>query len=164
MKHKIARKQINAKSCLVCGYENDFGLHMSFYETEDNLVVGTLNGSFQHQSYPERMHGGLITAALDETIGRALWLVERDIYAVTTEINVKFRKPVPLGKELYVVGEIVRNTSRIFEGAGKITDETGAVYAPATGTYFKIKSETEEMKAEREKEILFPDERTEFEF
>ena len=30
MKHKIARKQINAKSCLVCGYENDFGLHMSF--------------------------------------------------------------------------------------------------------------------------------------
>ena len=50
MKHKIARKQINAKSCLVCGYENDFGLHMSFYETEDNLVVGTLNGSFQHQS------------------------------------------------------------------------------------------------------------------
>ena len=118
MKHKIARKQINAKSCLVCGYENDFGLHMSFYETEDNLVVGTLNGSFQHQSYPERMHGGLITAALDETIGRALWLVERDIYAVTTEINVKFRKPVPLGKELYVVGEIVKNTSRIFEGAG----------------------------------------------
>lgn len=164
MKHKIARKQINAKSCLVCGYENDFGLHMSFYETEDNLVVGTLNGSFQHQSYPERMHGGLITAALDETIGRALWLVERDIYDVTTEINVKFRKPVPLGKELYVVGEIVRNTSRIFEGAGKITDETGAVYATATGTYFKIKSETEEMKAEREKEILFPDERTEFEF
>ena len=155
MKHKIARKQINAKSCLVCGYENNFGLHMSFYETEDNLVVGTLNGSFQHQSYPERMHGGLITA---------LWLVERDIYAVTTEINVKFRKPVPLGKELYVVGEIVRNTSRIFEGAGKITDETGAVYATATGTYFKIKSETEEMKAEREKEILFPDERTEFEF
>ena len=164
MKHKIARKQINAKSCLVCGYENNFGLHMSFYETEDNLVVGTLNGSFQHQSYPERMHGGLITAALDETIGRALWLVERDIYAVTTEINVKFRKPVPLGKELYVVGEIVRNTSRIFEGAGKIRDETGAVYATATGTYFKIKSETEEMKAEREKEILFPDERTEFEF
>lgn len=164
MKHKIARKQINAKSCLVCGYENNFGLHMSFYETEDNLVVGTLNGSFQHQSYPERMHGGLITAALDETIGRALWLVERDIYAVTTEINVKFRKPVPLGKELYVVGEIVRNTSRIFEDAGKITDETGAVYATATGTYFKIKSETEEMKAEREKEILFPDERTEFEF
>lgn len=83
---------------------------------------------------------------------------------MTTEINVKFRKPVPLGKELYVVGEIVRNTSRIFEGAGKITDETGAVYATATGTYFKIKSETEEMKAEREKEILFPDERTEFEF
>lgn len=163
MKHSVVKKQTNAEDCLVCGYRNDFGLHMAFYETEDRLVVGVLNGKFHHQSYPKRMHGGMISAALDETIGRALWL-EEDLYAVTMELNVKFRKPVPLEKELYVVGEIVKNTSRIFEGKGKITDENGTIYATATGTYFKIKTEDEEMKTEREKEILLPDDRTEFEF
>ena len=89
---KVVKKQTNSKLCYICGIENEFGLKAPFYEMEDGSVISIFKYKEIHQSYPERVHGGLITAMLDEIAGRAIWVTEPETWAVTTELNVKFRK------------------------------------------------------------------------
>jgi len=48
--------------------ENPFGLKGSFYELENKELVCIFTPSEMHQSYPGRLHGGITTAILDETI------------------------------------------------------------------------------------------------
>ena len=73
----------------------------------------------EHQSYPGRLHGGVSSAILDETIGRAILLLQPDAWGVTVEFSVRFRRPLPLDEEIRCVARITRDTSRLFEGAAR---------------------------------------------
>lgn len=137
MKLKVINKQHNSKDCLVCGMDNPFSLQTMTYELENGLVVGLTKGTFHHQSYPHRMHGGMITALLDEIIGRAINITEPDTFGVTASLEIKFKKPVPLDEPIKVVGKITRNTSRIFEAEGFIESNTGDILAAAHALYVK---------------------------
>lgn len=141
MKRKVLQKQNNSDMCVVCGLKNDLSLRTRFYAVEGDLMVGVVTGRDEHQSYPNRMHGGMISALLDEVIGRAINLVEPDAFGVTTELNVKFKKPVPLNEEIKVVGRLTKNTRLIFQAEGFIEDRHGTILATATGTYVKMSAE-----------------------
>ena len=60
--------------CVICGMDNKYGLHAQFYNMEDGSVMSKFQYKEEHQSYPGRVHGGLITAMLDEMGLRALIL------------------------------------------------------------------------------------------
>lgn len=135
---KVLKKQNNAKNCFVCGVKNEFGLNSRFYELEDETVACTLTAKKIHQSFPNRVHGGVITAMLDETIGRAINIFEPDTWAVTGELNVKFKKPVPYDVPLIVIGRIDKNGRKIFTGTGEIILPNGEVAAIASATYVKL--------------------------
>ena len=138
MKLKVIKKQNNSDMCAVCGMSNNLSLRAKFYEVENELMVGVVTGRDVHQSYPNRMHGGLISALLDEVIGRAINIPEPEAFGVTTELNVKFKKPVPLNEELKVVGKLTKNTRLVFQAAGFIEDSTGNILATGTATYVKM--------------------------
>lgn len=138
MKYKITKKQNVSNMCVVCGIHNHSSLKSEFYECEDKFVVALTNGKDIHQSYPDRMHGGMITALIDETIGRAIQITEPDTWGVTSEITVKFRKPVPLNQITKCVCKITKENSRGFTGEGFIEDEQGNLLVTATATYIKI--------------------------
>ena len=70
---------------------------------ENEYLVGKFSGINEHQSFPGRMHGGMISAILDEGIGRAIWIYEPSTWGVTTHLNVKYRKPVPLYEDLILI-------------------------------------------------------------
>mgnify|MGYP002521741917 FL=1 len=72
MELKVTKIQNNSNSCIVCGLSNTLGLQAHFYETEGDYIVAVCTGRNEHQSYPNRMHGGVICALLDETVGRAV--------------------------------------------------------------------------------------------
>lgn len=135
---KVIKKQTNSKMCIICGMENPSGLQAPFYEIEDGSVVSIFKFKDIHQSYPERTHGGLICAMLDEVVGRSLWTVEPEQWGVTTNLTMKYRKPVPYNTELYAVGKIIDNKSRTFKGIGKILDKDGNVLAEAEVIYIKL--------------------------
>lgn len=159
---KVVKKQTNSKMCYICGIDNPFGLKAPFYEMEDNSVISIFEYKEIHQSYPGRTHGGLISAMLDEIAGRAIWIEEPTTWAVTTELNVKFRKQVPYNVKLKAVGKITRNTRRIFWAESKIYDMEGNVLAEAEVTYFKMdiyKIATEDVH--EDVNILIPDNVTE---
>jgi uncharacterized protein (TIGR00369 family) len=140
MKHRVIRKQPNSKMCLVCGLKNPHGLFTSFYELENGDLAAIFTAREEHQSYPGRLHGGIITAILDETIGRAVMnrRGEAQVWGVTVEFSTRFLKPVPLDTELRVVGRIVKEEGRYFDGTGEILLPGGDVAATGTGRYVKL--------------------------
>lgn len=139
MIHKIIDKQKNSKLCFVCGLKNPFGLKASFYVSETKELIAIFKPREVHQSYPGRLHGGIASAILDETIGRAILNhYENEVWGVTIELNVKFKKPIPLNEELKVIGRITKNESRIFEGTGEIILSNGHIAVEAWGKYLKV--------------------------
>jgi acyl-coenzyme A thioesterase PaaI-like protein len=138
MERKVLAAQNVSSMCLVCGRDNPSSLKARFYEIEGGELLGVFAPLEIHQSYPGRVHGGVITAMLDETIGRAVNVDDPDAWGVTAEITVRFRKPVPLGEEVRVVGRITRDSRRLFEGSGELLLADGTVAAEATGRYMKM--------------------------
>lgn len=139
-------KQPNSHSCFICGVHNVAGVHVRFYETLTETgqpeILACFSGRPEHQGYPGRMHGGIITGILDETIGRAINYEEGEQpmnWGVTAELNVRFRKPVPLGVELTARGRIVRDIHWLFEGTGELYLPDGTVAAEARGKYMKLR-------------------------
>ena len=134
---KKLNKQPNARDCFVCGMKNDFGMKARFYENKDEIVA-YFTPRDEHQSYPGRLHGGVAAALLDEIIGRAIQIGDPDIWGVTTDLKIKYRKPLPLNCELKAVGRIVNDTRLLFEGTGEILTPEGEVAVSAQGLYMKL--------------------------
>ena len=135
---KVLKKQTNSKMCFICGIENEFGLKAPFYEMEDGSLITLFEYKEYHQSYPGRVHGGLISAMLDELAGRAIWITEPDIWGVTMNLEVKFRKPVPYNSQLKGIGRITEVTRRTFKGIAKIYDQENQLLAEAEVLYMKL--------------------------
>ena len=139
MRHAVIKKQQNSKMCLVCGLKNPYGLKAAFYEMDNLELVALIRPRDEHQSYPGRLHGGLTTALLDETIGRAIMMRYPEVmWGVTVEFQTRFKKPVPLDVELRVVGRITSDNSRFFEGIGEILLPDGEIAATGAGKYIKL--------------------------
>ncbi|MFC1826427.1 PaaI family thioesterase [Thermodesulfobacteriota bacterium] len=139
MLHTVNAKQPNSRMCLVCGLKNPFGLHTSFFELDNNELLAVFKPREEHQSYPGRLHGGIISTILDEAIGRAIMIQsEGDIWGVTVDLQIRFKKPVPLHEELRVIGRITKDKSRFFEGTGELLLQDGTVAAEGHGKYMKI--------------------------
>jgi len=138
MQHRIVKKQYNSKLCFICGLKNGSGLKASFFETEGGELIATFTPSEEHQSYPGRMHGGIASAILDETIGRAILVGrEEEIWGITIDLSLSYKKPIPLGVELKVVGRITEENSRFFHGTGEIVLPGGEVAVTGKGKYLK---------------------------
>jgi uncharacterized protein (TIGR00369 family) len=135
---KVKNWQNISKNCLVCGIENDFGLKTKFFEMENDEVVALFTPHKFLQSYPNILHGGISATILDETIGRAIMVKHgQDSFGVTIELNLKYKKPVPLDKELKVIGRITKDKGRIFEGTGELYLPNGEIAVIAEGKYMK---------------------------
>ena len=123
---------------MVCGQDNPFSLKARFFEVDGGELVGEFDALENHQSYPGRLHGGITSAILDETIGRAIGITHPEAWGVTVELTVRFKQPVPLDAPLRAIARITRDTSRIFEGTGEIVLPDGSVAAEASGKYMKL--------------------------
>ena len=138
LKRKVLSAQNVSRMCMVCGTENGAGLHGHFYELEGGELLGVFVARPEHQGYPGRLHGGVASMVLDETIGRAINLTNRDAWGVTAQLTVRYRKPVPLDREVRVIGRITKDSGRLFEGTGEIVLEDGTVAVEAQGKYFRL--------------------------
>lgn len=138
MQHKIIRTQYSAADCFVCGVENESGLKARFYELEDGSLGALVTFQSIHQSYPGRVHGGAISALLDEAIGRAVQIPEPDSWGVTGDLQVKFKRPVPYGEPLLVHCRLTDNKRMLFSGEGRLYLSDGSLAAVATARYRKL--------------------------
>jgi uncharacterized protein (TIGR00369 family) len=138
----VTAKQQNSRTCFVCGLRNAGGLHAAFFELDNGELVSTFSMREEHDSYPGRVHGGVSSAILDETIGRAILIKSHgEVWGVTAEFTVRFRKLVPVGVPLRAVGRIIKEGSRVFEGTGELLLEDRTVAVEGRGKYIKMRIE-----------------------
>ncbi|MEN8198833.1 MAG: PaaI family thioesterase [Thermodesulfobacteriota bacterium] len=135
----VTAKQPNSKMCFVCGLENKSGLKSRFYEMETGELLAIFQPTNDHQGYPGRLHGGLAATILDETIGRAIMIPHADnIWGVTVEFSMRFKKPVPLDSDVRVLTRITKENKRFFEGSGEVLLPDGSVAVEGKGRYLKM--------------------------
>ncbi len=136
--YQIAGMQPISRDCLVCGTENALGIKARFFETTTKELVALFTLRKQHQSYPGIAHGGISATVLDEVIGRAI-MIDHDhqTFGMTLDLQVRYRKPVPLDVELKVVGRIDTDKGRLFEGSGELYLPDGSIAVEAHGKYMK---------------------------
>lgn len=141
---KVKAKQRNSRMCIMCGLDNEYGVKAPFYSMEDGSVMTVFSYKEQHQSYPGRVHGGLITAMLDEMGLRALWAKElnEELFGVTMTLDTKYRKPVPYGEKILGRGIITKDTGRFFVTHATIMDLSGTILAEAEVKYIRLDPQT----------------------
>lgn len=136
MELKVLNKQNNSRMCLVCGFKNDLSLKAEFYELEDKSLCALVKFKDVHQGYPARVHGGILAAILDETIGRAMMpYTGEEKWGVTISLTTKYKKPVPINEEIRIIGKITSDNGQVYEGEGYILLNDDKIAATAKGTY-----------------------------
>lgn len=117
--------------CFGCGKDNPMGLHLHF-RTDENGCYTSFVPQPVHQSYDGRMHGGLISTLLDETMGNYPYMYEHKV-AYTARLEVRFRQPVRIGERIHVITKIKRRKGQLLEMTGQVIREDGTVAAEADG-------------------------------
>lgn len=120
--------------CYGCGVRNPEGLHIEF-EVEGRRVTGRFTARETHVGYPGVAHGGIAASVLDEAMGWAMYAA--GAWAMTARMEVKYRRPLPLGEGLTVSAEVVRERGRILDAAAQISDRRG-VLAEAKGMFVRL--------------------------
>jgi len=118
-------KQPNSKMCFICGLENPVGLHLHMYETEPGIVETTYTAPDHFQGYPGVLHGGIVSAIIDEVAGRSHMGSDPNDprFMFTAKLEVKYRKNVPINKPLKIIGRAGKSKSRSAEAWAGIYDE-----------------------------------------
>ncbi len=113
--------------CFCCGKMNPIGLKLTFAE-ENGVYVSRFTPRPEHQSYDGTIHGGIISAVLDEIMGRYLF-VEKGRNVVTAKLETRFRKPTPVGQELTIRGWIVKERGKVIEMEATVALPDGTITA-----------------------------------
>ncbi len=102
---------------------------MSFYDDGADKVWSQYEVPDLYQSYPGIVHGGVVSAMLDEAVGRVALIGDHHKFMVSVRLEVKFRQPVPTETPLKIEGRIVRMTKRRGKAVGELFLPDGSVAA-----------------------------------
>jgi len=125
-------KQANSRLCFVCGRENPVGLQLNFYETGSGEVTVDFTPLENYQGYPGVLHGGIVASVLDEAAGRAHMGNFPPRFMFTAKLEIKYRKNIPIGKPLRIIGKSGKDRGRMAEGWSGIYNQEGELLAEAS--------------------------------
>ncbi len=155
------KKQPNSRMCFICGLENPVGLHLHLYEVEPGVIQATYTAPEHFQGYPGVLHGGIVGAILDEVSGRSQMGSDpqQPRFMFTARLEVKYRKNVPIGKALKVLGKAGKTKGKLAEAWAGIYDaETDELLAE--GNALLINVPEDQFDASRLEELgwkVYPD-------
>lgn len=119
--------------CFACGRENPFGLAMDDFTRETDAVTARFRPAEFHRGTFGSLHGGLAVTALDEIMAWAGIVIE-DVLCVTANIQIRFRRPVPIGRELIVRGRRLDRSGRRLRLTGELVSD-GVIAIEGSGVY-----------------------------
>ncbi|HET7011680.1 MAG TPA: PaaI family thioesterase [Anaerolineales bacterium] len=130
-------KQPNSLHCFVCGVDNREGFGLAFYETGPDVVEAEVVVPPKFEGYPGIAHGGIIAALLDEITWRASVIGQPKRLVVTGRLDMRLRKPVPVGSHLRLRGRLLRRKSHTAIAHGEVLLDSGEVAAEAEAVLFE---------------------------
>ena len=119
--------------CFACGNDNPIGLKLNFKWDGETARAEFTPGEL-HQGWSGIVHGGIITCLLDEAMSYAALFEKVD--TVTAKLQVRIKRPIPIGEPLSITGNITKRTRKLVEAKGAIFVKEGTPVAEATATQF----------------------------
>ncbi len=106
--------------CFGCSRDNAVGLRLRFFRDPQGVRSETVVEP-PYQGAPGVVHGGIQAVLLDETCCAAAYF-SRGGFVVTGSLNLRYRKPCPVGKPLVVTARIVADEGRYLRIEGEIRE------------------------------------------
>ncbi len=127
--------------CYGCGASHPAGLHLTAYSGEGMTINAKFTVTEMHQGAPGLAHGGLLSCAFDEALGKLMWLVR--LPAVTGKLETSFLAPVPVGTTLFIQAEIMGQEGRKIycHAEGRIGSEEGKLAVEAAAIFVIVPME-----------------------
>lgn len=129
--------QAIAENCFGCGQANEIGLKLRFHKAGEGIVQAKTVLSTQYQGYTGIVHGGIVCTLLDEVMAYVVLYFNEPGKVSTARMEVRFSKPVPVEKEITLIGRLVTRRRNIFEAEAEIKSTDGVTLASATGKYVR---------------------------
>jgi uncharacterized protein (TIGR00369 family) len=123
--------------------KNPRGLKTPFHLHEKGAYA-TFTPDVSHSGYEDVVHGGIVSALLDEAIIWAVYAGCR-IFAVTAELKIRFRRPMLLGESYKIQGTVLEHGGRIIQAESVILDGSGNMIARARGKVVRSKEKNESL-------------------
>jgi len=121
--------------CFGCGELHPTGLHLVAHVGEGATITAGFTVTENHQGAPGLAHGGLLSLAFDEALGKLMWLLRSP--AVTARLETDFIRPVPLGTTLFITAEITGQVNRkVYSAAvGRLGSPDGEIAVRAAALF-----------------------------
>jgi acyl-coenzyme A thioesterase PaaI-like protein len=136
--------------CPVCGdpAESPGALGVRWeWHAESSEVRGAFTAAEGHAGYAGRVHGGLLSALLDECLAWACAMRART-FCATGELAVRFKGPAPLGRSLRICGRTEADWGPYIRAVGEIRTPEGELVVTATATFAAMpRAEAERLRA-----------------
>ncbi len=117
--------------CFACGAGNPYGLHLSVLQDGSKGVKTEFIAARRYCGWSRYLHGGVISLIFDELLG---WLSFNLGYnAVTARLEVRYRRPVPLGSKVILKGALERKVRGLLDIRTTAGLEDGSVMAIGKG-------------------------------
>lgn len=130
-------------NCFACAPSNPYGLKMEFYEDGEDIVSIWTPGD-NYQGWLNTLHGGIQATLLDEIGG---WIIARKCQTsgMTTNLNIKYKKPIPTGKDVQIeIRGRIRETKRNFVFIDAAITYNGVACSTADITYYTFPKDVAE--------------------
>jgi uncharacterized protein (TIGR00369 family) len=121
-------------TCFACNESHPTGLKLQFTQTAEGEIHSTLDMDETFQGYNGMIHGGIIATILDAAMTHCLMV--KGIAALTAELKVRYRNPLPAGSRITVAAQLKKERSPLFELQATMTRGT-QVIANATARFME---------------------------
>lgn len=122
--------------CFVCGTHNAAGLKARIVsDAAQRTARCRVTFPAHYQGWEGVLHGGLLATLLDEVSIYAGRTICPDL--VTAELNVRYKKPVPVGVEVEFSARVTGERRRLLDIEATAT-VAGAVHAEAKASVFML--------------------------
>lgn len=121
--------------CFGCGELHPTGLHLVAHAGQGVDLTAEFTVSENHQGAPGLAHGGLLSLAFDEALGKLMWLLRAP--AVTARLETDFLRPVPISSTLHISARITGQVNRkvYCEAEGRLNSPDGEIAVKAAALF-----------------------------
>ena len=119
--------------CFGCGPENPIGMKVDFENLGKEGVRAQTTLAPEFQGWRGFAHGGIAISLLDEAMAHAAGYA--GYRGVTASMNVRFRKPIPLGQPLVVTGRVAWIRRKVLGVKAEVCDAHGSVLLEGEGHF-----------------------------
>ncbi len=126
--------------CFGCSPRNRIGLALEMFRTDDGALATDVTFADEYASYPGVVHGGIVSALVDEVMGDLIAL-DRGMLAFSVTLRTKFLRPLRTRFPYRAVARIVREGNGVVHTEADVLAPDGEPHVMARAAYQPISSQ-----------------------